>query len=265
PEQRYREDPVRMLRAARFAAKLGFRLDQKASRKIPELAELLLQVPPARLFDEVLKLFLSGHARASMQQLQDLGLFHFLFPETDRSLKGPQGKVWEKLILAAMDNTDRRLAQDKPVTPAFIFAVLLWPVTVARLEKLRADGMPPAPALHKAAGWALNQQVQHTAIPRRFSTVMREMWDLQDRLPRRGGRRAEALVQHPRFRAAYDFLLLREQAGELPAGLGDWWTRYQDADEDQREAMVQALGPNQGASGGGKRRRRRRKPANSQG
>ena len=265
PEQRYREDPVRMLRAARFAAKLGFRLDQKASRKIPELAELLLQVPPARLFDEVLKLFLSGHARASMQQLQDLGLFHFLFPETDRSLKGPQGKVWEKLILAAMDNTDRRLAQDKPVTPAFIFAVLLWPVTVARLEKLRADGMPPAPALHKAAGWALNQQVQHTAIPRRFSTVMREMWDLQDRLPRRGGRRAEALVQHPRFRAAYDFLLLREQAGELPAGLGDWWTRYQDADEDQREAMVQALGPNQGTSGGGKRRRRRRRPANSQG
>jgi poly(A) polymerase len=265
PEQRYREDPVRMLRAARFAAKLGFRLDQKASRKIPELAELLLQVPPARLFDEVLKLFLSGHARASMQKLQDLGLFHFLFPETDRSLKGPQGKVWEKLILAAMDNTDRRLADDKPVTPAFIFAVLLWPVTVARLEKLRADGMPPAPALHKAAGWALNQQVQHTAIPRRFSTVMREMWDLQDRLPRRGGRRAEALVQHPRFRAAYDFLLLREQAGELPAGLGDWWTRYQDADEDQREAMVQALGPNQGASGGGKRRRRRRKPANGQG
>jgi len=265
PEQRYREDPVRMLRAARFAAKLGFEPDRATAEPIPRLAELLLQVPPARLFDEVLKLFLSGHARASYNELRDLGLFPFLFPETDRCLRGDQGDMWDDLILAAMDNTDARLAEDKPVTPAFIFAVLLWPVVVARLDKHRADGVPPAPALHKAASWALDQQIRHTAVPRRFSTVMREMWDLQQRLPRRGGKRADTLLQHPRFRAAYDFLLLREQAGELRAGLGAWWTRYQQVDESERYAMTQALGPNQGGGGGGgnngnggRRRRRRR-------
>ncbi|HBO96275.1 MAG TPA: polynucleotide adenylyltransferase PcnB [Gammaproteobacteria bacterium] len=262
PEQRYREDPVRMLRAARFAAKLGFELDADTAGPIPGLAELLLQVPPARLFDEVLKLFLSGHARASYTELRRLGLFTFLFPETEECLTGDQGELWERLILAAMDNTDRRLAQDKPVTPAFILAVLLWPVVVARFDKLRGDGMPPAPALHKAAGWALAQQVDHTAVPRRFSTVMREMWDLQQRLPRRGGKRAETLIQHPRFRAAYDFLLLREDAGEIKPGLGAWWTRYQQLDEQERYDMVQALGPNQGGGGGGGggRRRRRRRP-----
>ena len=262
PEQRYREDPVRMLRAARFAAKLGFELDADTAGPIPGLAELLLQVPPARLFDEVLKLFLSGHARASYTELRRLGLFTFLFPETEECLTGDQGELWERLILAAMDNTDRRLAQDKPVTPAFILAVLLWPVVVARFDKLRGDGMPPAPALHKAAGWALAQQVDHTAVPRRFSTVMREMWDLQQRLPRRGGKRAETLIQHPRFRAAYDFLLLREDAGEIKPGLGAWWTRYQQLDEQERYDMVQALCPTLGGGGGGGggRRRRRRRP-----
>lgn len=259
PEQRYREDPVRMLRAARFAAKLGFQLDPATREPIPRLAELLLQVPPARLFDEVLKLFLSGHARASFSRLRELGLFAFLFPQTERCLADDPDGVWERLILAAMDNTDRRLEQDKPVTPAFILAVLLWPVITARLAKYREDGVPPAPALHKAASWALAEQVKHTAVPRRFSTVMREMWELQQRLPRRGGKRADTLLEHPRFRAAYDFLLLREQAGELPPGLGDWWTRYQQADEDQRRALVQNLGPGQGGGKSRGRRRRRRR------
>ncbi|WP_232802366.1 polynucleotide adenylyltransferase PcnB [Alloalcanivorax mobilis] len=258
PVQRYREDPVRMLRAARFAAKLGFSLDAASATPIPAMAELLLQVPPARLFDEVLKLFLSGHARASYQQLRDLGLFHFLFPDTEDSLEGDQGETWERLILAAMDNTDRRLAQDKPVTPAFIFAVLLWPVITARLERYQDEGMPSAPALHKAATAALNLQVKHTAIPRRFSTVMREMWELQMRLPKRGGKRADATMEHPRFRAAYDFLLLREEAGELNPGLGQWWTLYQEADDIERRDMVQALGP-QAQGGNGRRRRRRRR------
>lgn len=257
PAQRYREDPVRMLRAARFAAKLGFTLDPAAASLIPSMAELLLQVPPARLFDDVLKLFLSGHARAAFEQLRTLGLFNFLFPETDRCLNGEQAEVWERLILAAMDNTDRRLAEGKPVTPAFIFAVLLWPEITERLDQYREDGLPPAPALHKAATGALNRQVKHTAIPRRFSTAMREMWELQMRLPKRGGKRADALMEHPRFRAAYDFLLLREEAGELSPGLGQWWTDYQEADEMERRDMVQSLGPQ--AQGSGPRRRRRRR------
>lgn len=259
PELRYREDPVRMLRAARFSAKLGFELEPSSADPIPRMAELLLQVPPARLFDEVLKLFLSGHARASYDELHRLGLFSFLFPETDLCLRGEQGEIWEALILAAMDNTDARLVEGKPVTPAFIFAVLLWPVVVARLDKHRADGVPPAPALHKAASWALDRQIRHTAVPRRFSTVMREMWDLQQRLPRRGRKRANLLLQNPRFRAAYDFLLLREQAGEIKAGLGAWWTRYQEADEHERHAMTQDLGSNQGGDGSRRRRRRPRR------
>ena len=256
PAQRYREDPVRMLRAARFAAKLGFTLDRHAAALIPAMAERLLQVPPARLFDEVLKLFLSGHARASFEQLRSLGLFSFLFPETDRRLNGERGETWERLIARAMDNTDHRLAQDKPVTPAFIFAVLLWPEITDRLDRYRHDGVPVAPALHKAATGALNQQVKHTAIPRRFSTAMREMWELQMRLPKRGGKRADTLMEHSRFRAAYDFLLLREDAGELEPGLGQWWTRYQEADEMERRDMVQSLGPQQ-SQGNGRRRRRR--------
>ena len=140
PEQRFREDPVRMLRAARFAAKLGFEIEKSTASRIPDMAELLLQVPSARLFDEVLKLFLSGHARASYEQLQELGLFRFLFPETQQALEGDQGKTWEAMLLAAMDNTDRRLLMDKPVTPAFIYAVLLWPVIQQRLTGYLSSG-----------------------------------------------------------------------------------------------------------------------------
>ncbi|MDX1805370.1 MAG: polynucleotide adenylyltransferase PcnB [Alcanivorax sp.] len=260
PRQRYREDPVRMLRAARFAAKLGFTIEDATAAPIPDMAELLLQVPAARLFDEVLKLFLSGHARQSYQQLQELGLFEFLFPETQQALQEDQGEIWERMLLAAMDNTDARLARNKPVTPAFIYAVLLWPVIQSRLPRYLSSGLPPAQALHKAATLALNQQIKHTAIPRRFSTVMREMWELQLRLDKRAGKRADALMEHPRFRAAYDFLLLREQAGEIQPGLGDWWTRYQDQDENGRRDMISQLG-NRG--GGGNRRRRRRRPRKS--
>ncbi|EKF75344.1 poly(A) polymerase [Alcanivorax hongdengensis A-11-3] len=260
PQQRYREDPVRMLRAARFAAKLDFDIAADTADPIPDMAELLLQVPPARLFDEVLKLFLSGHARQSYEQLQQLGLFAFLFPETQRALQGEQGAIWESMLLAAMDNTDARLARNKPVTPAFIYAVLLWPVIQSRLPRYLSSGLPPAQALHKAATQALNQQVKHTAIPRRFSTVMREMWELQLRLDKRAGKRADALMEHPRFRAAYDFLLLREQAGEIDPGLGDWWTRYQEQDEPGRRDMIGQLGNQGGGGKNGNRRRRRRRP-----
>lgn len=261
PETRFREDPVRMLRAARFAAKLGFHIDPATGDPIPDLAELLLQVPSARLFDEVLKLFLSGHARDSYEQLQSLGLFRFLFPETQQALEGEKGQIWEAMLLAAMDNTDKRLADGKPVTPAFIYAVLLWPIIQERMGHYLSSGLPPAQALHKSATRALNTQIKHTAIPRRFSTVMREMWELQLRLDKRAGKRADAMMEHPRFRAAYDFLLLREQAEEIKPGLGDWWTRYQEQDEQCRRQMISELGNQPGGGGNKRRRRRRKKPA----
>ncbi len=150
---------------------------------------------------------------------------------------------------------------DKPVTPAFIYAVLLWPVIQQRLTGYLSSGLPPAQALHKSATRALNLQIKHTAIPRRFSTVMREMWELQLRLDKRAGRRADAMMVHPRFRAAYDFLLLREQCGEIEPGLGDWWTRYQEEDESGRREMISELGNRGGGNNKRRRRRRRPKPA----
>lgn len=259
PEQRYREDPVRMLRAARFAAKLGFDLHPDTEAPIGELSGLLRNVPPARLFDEILKLFLSGHAGKSLDALRRLGLFEPLFPETAAALAAGD-ESGERLLAEAMRNTDRRISQNKPVTPAFLFGVLLWPAVRARMAERRDAGEPPMPALNQAMGEVLAREVEIVAIPRRFSSVMREIWSLQMRLPRRTGKRAEALLGHRRFRAAYDFLLVRERAGEIEPGLGDWWTRYQEADEDERAAMVQELGRNEGGDGKPRKRRRRRRP-----
>lgn len=258
PEQRYREDPVRMLRAARFAAKLNFELAASTEKPIRPLATLLYQVPAARLFDEVLKLFLTGHALSSVAALQRYSLFEVLFPETGKRLHdAEQKKIWQALIEQAARNTDVRIANERPVTPAFLYAVLLWPALHKRLQKHLDNGMPYAPAMSKASGQVLNEQIKVTTIPKRFSTVMREIWDLQARLDSRHGRRAEALVEHPRFRAAYDFLLLREQSGEIEPGLGEWWTQYQEADSIGRDQLVRDLG--QGASSGKRRRRRPRR------
>lgn len=249
PESRYREDPVRMLRAARFAAKLGFEIDGPTEAPIRKLAGLLHHVPPARLFDEVLKLFMSGHGRASLEQMERLQLLHMLFPETGRLLENGD-ETTLRLIEAAVDNTDRRLAEAKPVTPAFLLGIMLWPVIQEKMQLFREQGMPPAQAMHKAAGKALSEQVKIIAIPKRFSTVMREIWELQIRLEKHQGRRALQVLEHPRFRAAYDFLLLREQAGEIAPGAGDWWTQLQNANETERHRLISAAG------GGGKRRRR---------
>lgn len=260
PVERYREDPVRMLRAARFAAKLDFTLDRGTEKPVAELAELLYQVSSARLFDESLKLFMGGYGHASLISLQRLDLFRVLFPETDKALGEEQGEIWQAFIEQAARNTDHRVAEDRPVTPAFFYAVLLWPAVQHRFRRHLDRGMPPAQALNRAAGEALNEQCRITAIPRRFSTMMREIWELQSRLGQRHGSRAEQLFSHPRFRAAYDFLLLREEAGEIEPGLGEWWTRYQQADEGGRQKMVASLGSPKGR---GNRKRRRRKPRRS--
>jgi poly(A) polymerase len=245
PETRYREDPVRMLRAARFAAKLGFTLDIASEAPIRQLADLLLQVPAARLFDEQLKLFLSGHAQASFAELERLGLFAILFADTARELQGKQGDKWRHLINAAMLNTDTRLAEDKRVTPAFLLAVLLWPAVQAQAQH---QDLP------QAITRVLGRQVKIIAIPKRFTQVMREMWELQPRLEKR--QRPAELVQQPKFRAAYDFLLLREDAGLLAdKTLGQWWTQFQQANPEQQNELLRHR-PAQP-----RKRRRRRKPA----
>lgn len=255
PEVRYREDPVRMLRAVRFAAKLNFELAKDTAEPIHLLAPMLLQVPPARLFEEVLKLFLSGNAVAAYQGLREQGLFAMLFPATFDALSV---LPWaEQMIQQALANTDQRLAQNKPVTPAFLYAALLWPAVAMETQTLLEKGIAPLPAHQQAAQQVLSRQLQHTSIAKRFSLPMRDIWDLQQRLPRRRGKRADQTLEHPRFRAGYDFLLLRESAGELTAGLGGWWTQYQTLDDEKRREMISALpvGEKEGSS-----RRKRRRP-----
>lgn len=260
PETRYREDPVRMLRAARFAAKLGFDIEPGTAEPIHTLGPMLTRIAPARLFDEALKLLQSGHGEASLRQLKRFDLFRTLFPQTDAMLDSEEYPV-ETLVENALGNTDRRLAQGKSVTPAFLFAALLWYPLQRRLKELLDQRDQPAlQCLHQAANEVLSEQVRSTAIPRRFSTPVREIWELQQRLPRK--RRADQLVTHPRFRAAYDLLLLRETSGEDLGGLSQWWTDYQNADENQRSQLQQKPSGSEGESAPRKRRRRRkpRKP-----
>lgn len=254
PEARFREDPVRLLRAARFLAKLGFRLDAQTEDWVRELGELLSHVPPARLFDECLKLFLGGHAVQSYEMLRHYHLFEHLFPLTDDSLGREQDGHPQTLILQALANTDARIEAGKPVTPAFLFAALLWPAVREEAQRLAGlEDMTEVQALQVAGNEIASRQVERVTIPKRFSLPMREIWTLQARLPQRAGKRAARLYAHPRFRAAYDFLLLRHEAGEGElAELCEWWTRYQETDEAGRAELQRPQ-----ASTGRRRRRRR--------
>ncbi|WP_237055196.1 polynucleotide adenylyltransferase PcnB [Microbulbifer sediminum] len=260
PETRYKEDPVRMLRAIRFAAKLGFQIEPDTAAPLRELAPLLRNIAPARLFDEVLKLLMSGHGEQTFELLRDYGLWQHLFPENDIMLGDATAL---ELTRIALRNTDDRIRADKRVTPAFLYAALLWPAVNREQQRLVDKGTPPVPALAGAAQKVIGAQLAHTAIPKRFSLPMREIWEMQSRLPRRNGARAQRLSEHPRFRAAYDFLLLREESGEIPPGLGQWWTDFQQADAEGREQMVRKV---QRPGGGRKSRggRRRRKPRSSE-
>lgn len=254
PEQRYREDPVRMLRAVRFAAKLGFEIDAASADPIPDMAELLCDIPPARLFDEVVKLLLHGQAETTLELLQRYGLFEMLFPEaTPRLARDPRAAA---LVRTAMRNTDRRVANDQPVTPGFLYAAILWPGVVAFQRELEGDGIAPGEAFIHASEEVIARQQAHTAIPRRFANFIRETWGLQARLEAPRPRQVERLVELPRFRAGYDFLMVREQAGEATNGMGEWWTRYQDADAEVQAELIREL-PGKNA-GSGRRKRRRR-------
>ncbi|MFT2110867.1 polynucleotide adenylyltransferase PcnB [Marinomonas sp. 2405UD68-3] len=261
--QRYQEDPVRMLRAVRFAAKLDFTIEAKTAAPIKEMAHLLDHIPPARLFEEVLKLLGSGNGVETYHLLKEYGLFRYLFPEIDDLIRtnwqSPLIEV-EAFILKGLINTDKRLSEGKSTAPYFLYAVLLWPKVLHRHEEFLAQGLPETPALHQAASLVLDNQVAHTSIPRRFSTPMREIWDLQFRLPKRFGKRAFTLEQHPRFRAAFDFILIREESGSELGGLGEWWQLFQDANDKERRNLINKADPlKNGKKTSAKRRIRRRK------
>jgi len=242
PYERYREDPVRMLRAIRFAAKLDFYIADETGDPIDELGHLLEPIPAARMFEEILKLFLAGQGEATYELLQDYNLFRYLFPQTQAAIEADESEEQrvETFILRALRNSDERISHGKSVTPAFLLAAFLWHPLQARVAKIR--NMPPVPALHQAAQDVIQEQVKSTSIPRRFSTPMKEIWDMQIRLPRRHGNRAQQLLENKRFRAGYDFLLIREAAGEELEDLGEWWTSFQYAGDSQRMEMTKALG-----------------------
>ena len=268
PGTRFREDPVRMLRVVRFAAKLGFKIDPATAAPLHDLGHLLLNVSNARLFEEVLKLFHGGYALETYEMLRHYDLFRFLFPLTEDSLAGEDQNFPRMLLPQALANTDQRIEQGKPVNPAFLFAAMLWEPVRLDMERRIAKGAPAFEALAQASEGVLREEVRHVAIPKRFSFPMREIWDLQSRFARRQGKHAFRLMENKRFRAAYDFLLLRVHAGEEAQELADWWTRFQEVDEDARAEMVRTVVPVQGVEGGEgggvkkrKRRRRRRKPA----
>lgn len=237
-EVRYREDPVRMLRAARFAVKLGFRMHPETAGAIPRMAHLLSHIPPARLFDEVLKLFLTGMGLEVFECLRHHELFGYLFPDTEDVLARDEFGSALGFLSRSLANTDRRIAEGKPVTPAFLFAALLWPRISQRLSTLGQTEAGPVQVIHEAAGEVLEHQLRTVSIPKRFSVPMREIWSLQPRFERRSGKRALRLLSHPRFRAAYDFMLLRAEAGEVDAELAHWWTQLQHSPLEQRAEMA---------------------------
>jgi poly(A) polymerase len=259
PEARYREDPVRMLRAARFAAKLDFDVDSGTADPIFELGPLLRDIPASRLFDEVLKLFHTGHARRSLDLLVRFDLLQYLFPAADTALKAPD-EGFTALVHKVLENTDRRIAEEKPVTPAFIFAVMLWPDVLDRFAALLEEGEPPVTAMQQAGAHAADAQQAWTSLPKRFSGPMREMFVLQTKLERYRGKRAQRLLDHPRLRAAWDFLCLRRDAGEDLAETCDWWQAAMDAHVagEPVPAGSDANGGEGGRRSGTGRRRRRR-------
>ena len=253
PVTRYREDPVRMLRAVRLAAKLDFSIDDETRRPIGELADLIENVPPSRLFDEMLKLLISGNAVKCLQRLRAEGLHHGLLPLLDVILEQPQGK---RFVTLALENTDRRVREGRPISPGFLFATLLWNEVLTRWDALKADGERPTPALFRAMDEVLDVQADKMAITRRVAGDIKDIWAIQPRFEQRSGKRPYGLLEQPRFKAGLDFLLMRAESGEVDIELGQWWSDFLDADGATRAAMLLPPAPDAQK----KRRRRKRKP-----
>ena len=266
PETRFREDPVRMLRAARFEAKLQFTIDPGTAGLMVGLRELLAGVPPARLFDETAKLFLTGHGAKSFEVLRRRGLLAALLPTVDAYFASHPGSLVEKLLVQGLRNTDERVLADKPVTPTFLFALLLYGPIAGLIEAAPPSRWHELTTILEACDRATREAQARVAIPKRFTLGVREMFALQPRLEHPRGRRALRLLEHPRFRAAYDLLLLRAQFGLAPAQMAQWWTRLQEVAVEERGRMVDALAGEAprappAARRGGRRRRRRPGPA----
>jgi poly(A) polymerase len=243
-----------MLRAVRLSASRGLEIEQSTREPIKALTPLLANVPAARLFDEMLKLLLSGHAYECVMALRHEGLHHGLLPMLDVILEQPMG---ERFVMMSLRNTDARIKADKPVSPSFLFASLLWHEVLAAWKKNEADGIPQIPALYQAMDQVVQTQAEKLAIPRRYGADMKEIWVMQPRFLQRSGRRPYRLLENPRFRASYDFLLLRCASGEVDPPVGEWWTRFQHADENERKALLTEEGADPQKR---KRRRRRKRP-----
>ena len=271
PEARYREDPVRMLRAVRLAAKLDFAIEAGTAEPIPRLAFLLGEAAPARLFEETLKLFLSGHAVASFERLEAHGLLAALLPETAHALASNKSGALRRMLVQGLRNTDARVAADESVSPAFLYAVLLWPAYCRALAMLQAQGVHAADAQRRAADRVTLHQVSRTALPRRFSLPMQEIWLFQQRFSQRQRKRVLRLLAHPRFRAAFDFLELRLAASDAHMEDVTYWREAQldpaatvaASEREQQEADAEAEAGDADAQR--KRRRRRRNGSGASG
>ena len=258
PETRYREDPVRMLRAVRFAAKLNMQISPESAKPIKSMAPLMANIPPARLFEEILKLLLSGQGLATYKLLTEFHLFEPLFPQLAPLLLQANSRE-NQFVEQVLINTDNRINTGQRVTPAFIFAAFMWYPLEERCQELMVEsGLNHFDAFNLALNDVLHRQIQRIMIPKRFSGTIRDIWQLQNRLPKRYGRRAYQMLEHPKFRAAYDFLLLR---GQIEGGklleLASWWTDFQEASEAQRKTMLETLRKEEG--GPARRPRRKRK------
>ena len=261
PEARYREDPVRMLRAMRFSAKLGLSIEAESEKPIRELAPLLENIAPARLFDEALKMFHSGQAGSVLELLREYRLFQCLFPSTEQALQGDSSGHFLTLINDALKNTDKRINAGMSVTPAFLYAVMLWLPMKQAEAAYREQSYPDPQGMQLAANDVLSNQVRYTAVPRRFSNVTREIWLLQSRFSQKNCRRARLFTENRRFRAAFDFLCLRaiaEQDVALQAD-ADWWEEFQKADEADQVEMCKAIPHVK------KKRRRKKRKSNGNG
>ncbi len=261
PTQRYREDPVRMLRAIRFAAKTNFSIEPKTRAPLEQLGYLIQDVPSARLFDEILKLLMSGHAWSSIAQLQAAGLHHKILPLID-AITSDEERL--KFVKKSLENTDARIKSGKPVSAGFLFATLLWHDVQEAWAKHEHHDMPAIPALHAAIDEVLESQKSFLGMQRRHEADMREIWTMQPRLEKRVGRYPFRLVETNKFKAGYDFLLLRSQTGEVPESLGEWWTHFWLGDDTQRqELMSQAKCDSNETNAPNKKRRRRTRSKNT--
>ncbi len=251
PETRYREDPVRMLRAIRLAVKLDLQLEDETAKPLKELSVLLEDIPSARLWDESHKLFLAGHSADTFYQLEKYQLLTPLLPQMCEALETNNNEKFREFIRTALDNTDNRIRQNKSLNPAFLYACFLWQSVRDTASINRGNGLHAAEAMLKAQATVLGIQTKSIAIPKRFTQVIREIWSLQHRLETRRGKNLASVLTHPRFRAAYDFMLLRAGIGEIDNRLADWWTQIQEVDTEHQRKMIKDTAP---------KHRRRRKP-----